>query len=168
MKAVHRNGTRVIKIIPDEERVSEDVSAALMERLAELVSKHESLDGFECEVSLSFVGQDEIRRLNALYRSLDAPTDVLSFPMYDGADAVRAVLAEKNPAPVLMGDVIICGEIAEKQAIEYGHSSERETGFLFVHGLLHLFGYDHEGDALAAEAMRTAEEEILGIAGLAG
>jgi probable rRNA maturation factor len=82
-----------------------------------------------CEVSVSFVGLDEIRGLNRDYRNKDEETDVLSFPGFLGSPA--------------LGDIVICSEAAERQAREYGHTFERELTFLAVHGLLHLLGYDH-------------------------
>jgi probable rRNA maturation factor len=104
-----------------------------------------------CEVSVSFLSSDAIRTLNRDYRNMDSETDVLSFPGFAGSPA--------------LGDIVICLEVAERQAQEYGHSFERELAFLAVHGLLHLLGYDHdtpEGEA----AMCAAQEEILRKVGL--
>ena len=84
----------------------------------------------DCEVSLSFCTPDEIKALNRDYRNKDAETDVLSFPGFPGSPA--------------LGDIVICTDVAKRQAEEYGHSYERELSFLAVHGLLHLLGYDHE------------------------
>ena len=96
------------------------------------------------EVSIALVDDDYIQKLNKKYRGLDAPTDVLSF-------AMRETVPEGNDSfeyfeEELLGDVVISLERARVQAVEYGHSFERETGFLVVHGMLHLLGYDHEVD----------------------
>lgn len=97
----------------------------------------------EAEISLLFVGEEEIRQLNYQYRDKDAVTDVLSFPLEND---VAAYLSRPDSMPghsLLLGDIIICATRAAEQAQEYGHSLEREIFFLFVHGLLHLLGYDH-------------------------
>lgn len=83
-----------------------------------------------------FTTNDEIQELNSQWRSKNAPTDVLSFPM----DAEEPPPGE----PWELGDIIISVERAEEQAGEYGHSLERELCFLFVHGTLHVLGFDHE------------------------
>lgn len=80
-------------------------------------------------VSLAFVSAPEIRRLNAKYRGKNKVTDVLSFN-----------LNEKD----MLGELLICYPVAKRQAAELGHSTRDEVLFLLVHGLLHLFGYDHE------------------------
>ncbi|HHV19065.1 MAG TPA: rRNA maturation RNase YbeY [Thermoanaerobacterales bacterium] len=110
------------------------------------------------EVSIALVDDDYIQKLNKKYRGLDAPTDVLSF-------AMRETVPEGNDSfeyfeEELLGDVVISLERARVQAVEYGHSFERETGFLVVHGMLHLLGYDHEVDE-EKNVMRQKEEEIL-------
>ena len=162
MKAVRRNVEKMIEIVLDDEQRLEERLAVLVERASELVAEREGLLSIGSEVSLFFADKDEMQRLNEEYRGLDHSTDVLSFPMLDSGQRGRPhVLQEPSPCPVMLGDIVICREIAESQAKEYGHSIEREIAFLFTHGLLHLLGYDHEEDA-AAEAMRAVEDEILG------
>lgn len=109
------------------------------------------------EVSVSFVDNNEIRRLNKLYRDKDKPTDVLSFPL--GENGVYDVNNETGA--VLLGDVVISIETAIKQAKMYNHPLEREVGFLTVHSMLHLLGYDHETSPLEAERMHEKEEMVL-------
>ncbi|MBO4355826.1 MAG: rRNA maturation RNase YbeY, partial [Clostridia bacterium] len=89
-----------------------------------------------CEVSVTLTDNDEIRKINAEYRNIDRPTDVLSFPIDDEDfdDGEKCIL----------GDIIISAEKAADQANEYGHSFKRELAFLTVHSMLHLLGYDHE------------------------
>ena len=100
-----------------------------------------------------------MQALNAKHRGRNAPTDVLSFPMYIGADEIRE-MATGAPAPVLLGDVVICMEAAERQAKEIGQGLDREILYLFVHSVFHLLGYAHEDEASRAR-MREAEEETL-------
>ncbi len=109
------------------------------------------------EVSVLFVDDHEIQRLNRLYRDKDKPTDVLSFPL--GENGVYDINNETGAR--LLGDVVISIETALKQARIYDHSLEREVGFLTVHSMLHLLGYDHETSALDAAKMHEKEEMIL-------
>ncbi len=114
--------------------------------------------GKDAEVSVTFVSNQEIRNLNKTYRNKDAETDVLSFPLTseDGTE-------EKNSetGAILLGDVVISLEMAVKQAAMFGHSLEREVGFLTVHSMLHLLGYDHETSSLDERIMREKEEAVL-------
>ena len=111
----------------------------------------------DAEVSVSFVDNAEIHRLNRIYRNKDKSTDVLSFPL--GENGVYDI--NKETGAYLLGDVVISMETAVKQAHIYGHSLEREVGFLTVHSMLHLLGYDHETSALDAAKMHEKEELIL-------
>lgn len=113
--------------------------------------------GDDAEVSVSFVSNAEIQRLNKCYRNKDTVTDVLSFPL--GEDGEYDINNETGAA--LLGDVVISLETAVKQAASYGHSLEREVGFLTVHSMLHLLGYDHETSTLDARKMREKEEAVL-------
>lgn len=114
--------------------------------------------GRDAEVSVSFVSNNEIRNLNKIYRDKDSVTDVLSFPLTSEDGSV-----ELNPdtGAVQLGDVVISLETAVKQAQNYGHSLEREVGFLTVHSMLHLLGYDHETSLLDQRIMREKEESVL-------
>lgn len=96
------------------------------------------------EMSVSFVMNQEIQQINKDYRQKDAPTDVISFAIEDeGADELPLLMETVADLPRELGDIIISLERAAEQAEEYGHSFERELGFLAVHGFLHLNGYDH-------------------------
>lgn len=112
----------------------------------------------DAEVSVSFVSNNEIKNLNRIYRNKDSVTDVLSFPLTGDDGSV-----EVNPetGAVLLGDVVISLETAVKQAQSFGHSLEREVGFLTVHSMLHLLGYDHETSQLDQRIMREKEESVL-------
>ncbi len=116
----------------------------------------------DAEVSVSFVSNNEIRRLNRAYRNKDSITDVLSFPL--GANGKYDINKETGCA--LLGDVVISLETAMRQAEIYGHSLEREIGFLTVHSMLHLLGYDHEISPLEERIMREKEEQVLGELGI--
>lgn len=106
------------------------------------------------EVSLSIVDMETIHRLNKEYRDVDRPTDVLSFPMdEEGYDM------EGNPI-FLLGDIVICLDVAETQAKDFGHSLEREMMYLICHSTLHLLGYDHIEDEDKKE-MRAKEKEVM-------
>lgn len=117
-------------------------------------------EGFtkNAEVSVSFVSNQEIRTLNKTYRQKDTSTDVLSFPL-TGEDGTLEINTETGF--VLLGDIVISIETAVKQANIYGHSLSREIGFLTVHSMLHLLGYDHEKSSLDERIMREKEESVL-------
>ncbi|HOB21719.1 MAG: rRNA maturation RNase YbeY [Firmicutes bacterium] len=106
------------------------------------------------ELTVSLVGEEQMRQLNRTWRNIDAPTDVLSFPML-----------EEGFDDNLLGDVVICLPVAEKQAKEYGHGLSRELAFLAVHGILHLLGRDHEND-IEREMMEREQEALLDSMGL--
>jgi probable rRNA maturation factor len=117
-------------------------------------------EGTEIEISLLFVEEEEIQQLNYQYRYKNAVTDVLSFPLEED---VAAYLSGHDFLPgenLLLGDIIICAARAAEQAREYGHSLEREIFFLFVHGLLHLLGYDHT-EKKDEQVMRSLQTAIL-------
>ncbi|MFB9280050.1 rRNA maturation RNase YbeY [Cohnella cellulosilytica] len=133
-------------------------------------------------VTLTLTDDEGIRELNRQYRDLDKPTDVLSFSLLEGEQAdIRyedeyesSAEGEESwedddkagdPFSDLLGDIVISVPRAEAQAAEYGHSFERELGFLFVHGFLHLLGYDH-GDEEEERLMFAKQEEVLREAGL--
>ena len=107
------------------------------------------------ELSILFVDDEEIKRLNREYRKKDKPTDVLSFPMREGEFG--------GINPDLLGDVVISLDTAWMQAEERGETLEEELNFLLIHGILHLFGFDHEGTASEARRMQAKEKELLGL-----
>ena len=112
-------------------------------RQAEIMTNND-LDG--TIVTVSFVDEKRIRQLNNEYRKVDKPTDVLSFPMLDIVypQKVQEFIQEEAPdGSLYLGDVVICPKIAKRQARDFGHSKKREIGFLALHGLLHVLGYDH-------------------------
>ncbi len=99
----------------------------------------------EGDIELTFTDDETIRRMNKEHRGIDRPTDVLSFPL------------QKVPfAP--LGEIVISVEYAADKASQYGHSLDDEIALLFIHGLLHLLGFDHETDE---GRMRRKEEEVI-------
>ena len=129
---------------------------------------------YEAEVNLTLVDKDRIHEINREMRQIDRPTDVLSFPMieyaepadFDGVEHQFDDCVNPDTEEVLLGDIVISVEKATAQAELYGHSFQREMGFLTVHSMLHLLGYDHEAGGLEAAKMREKEEMILARLGL--
>jgi probable rRNA maturation factor len=105
----------------------------------------------EAEVCFSFSNDKRVQELNALWRSKDAPTNVLSFPASDG---------DNLHASPLLGDVIMAYETIDREAVEEGKLFVSHTAHMVVHGMLHLIGYDHESDEDAQE-MENLESRIL-------
>lgn len=123
-----------------------------------------------CEINVLVTDNAGIRAINKAYRNVDAATDVLSFPMFDfvpeklPADLTPYLDAETGMLP--LGDMAISLERARAQAREFGHSVKRETGYLTIHSILHLLGYDHMDEGEQKRQMRTREEEIAAVLGL--
>lgn len=122
---------------------------------------------YDAEISLTLTGTEEIARINREFREIDAPTDVLSFPMISFAAPGDFSELDKmndifNPQSneVLLGDIVICVPKVMEQAKLYGHSPKREYAFLIAHSMLHLLGYDHMNEADAAD-MEKRQEIIL-------
>ena len=114
------------------------------------------------EVSILITDNEGIRTINKEYRDIDSATDVLSFPILE-FDEDGVMLEESGDYDgdfLLLGDIVISLERAKAQSEEYGHSLEREVGFLAVHSTLHLLGFDHMEEPYTS-VMRKREEEIL-------
>ena len=141
----------------DQIEVSKELER-LIKNVTDQVAHKFNLDP-HLELSVALVDDDVIQDLNLVYRQIDAPTDVLSFALNEAgeeSDAEPASEVEEN----MIGDIIISMPRALAQSVAYGHSLERETGFLLCHGLLHILGYDHT-DSVAAAAIFELQEEIL-------
>jgi probable rRNA maturation factor len=142
---------------------TEESLTELVERVCRKVADAEELA--PSEVSVSIVGDDRIRELNARYRGRDEVTDVLSFALLEGgyadAEPVPSEVAEDMEVPFqALGDIVINFSRARLQAAEYGHSTERELAFLTAHGMFHLLGYDHMSAADEAD-MTSRQEAVL-------
>ncbi|MGD6991477.1 rRNA maturation RNase YbeY [Sutcliffiella horikoshii] len=116
------------------------------------------------ELSVTFVDNDRIQEINREYRDKDRPTDVISFAMEELGEGEIEIHYDEE-APRMLGDIIISIPKAEEQAEEYGHSVKRELGFLALHGLLHLLGYNHENET-DEKIMFDKQKEILDAYGL--
>lgn len=110
-----------------------------VEKVLQHAASEEDIE--DAEVSVSFVTDDRIREINREYRDKDQPTDVISFAMEEAGEGELAI--HDSGEPRVLGDIIISLDRTKEQAVDYGHSFERELGFLAVHGFLHLLGYDH-------------------------
>lgn len=129
-----------------------EISEELISQLNKLLVAAGAVEGVaDGEVALTFVDDEEIHRLNKEFRNIDRPTDVLSFAMRESVgeepEITYEVETEDEVGPEfdeVLGDIIISVPRAIAQSEDYGHSVERELGFLFVHGFLHLLGYDHQ------------------------
>ncbi len=123
-------------------------------QLAAAVLADEAVSG---ELTLTFVDRDEIAALNVEHMGVDGPTDVLSFPL-DAADSPPA--HDEGQVPALLGDVVICPEIARAGAATHAGTLDDEFALLVVHGILHVLGHDH-AEAADAAVMRQRELELL-------
>ncbi|MBR5537364.1 MAG: rRNA maturation RNase YbeY [Clostridia bacterium] len=125
---------------------------------------------FDGQVTVTITDNEGIRAFNKEFRDIDAPTDVLSFPLndfYRGVpDAEMGELVDPVTCTVPLGDMIISVERAKEQAADFGHGLARECAYLTVHSMLHLVGYDHVDEGEEKAAMRAKEEEILAVLGL--
>jgi probable rRNA maturation factor len=133
----------------------------LVRRCCTAVLRMEKFEG-PAEVSVLFVDNEQIHKLNLQYRDKDMPTDVLSFPM--GENGVYDV--NHSTGAKILGDIVISMEKAVEQAERYGHSLEREVGYLTAHSMLHLLGYDHENGGIERVHMREKEELVMTELGL--
>lgn len=153
-----------IAIYDETERV-EETHLKLMKELIIAAAKKLNL-GENFEVSVTIVDDNKIQEINREYRFIDKATDVISFAIEDNDEEDFAVffdsefMEEEVQIPRLLGDLFISIDKAENQAEAFGHSLERELGFLTVHGFLHLNGYDHQTEAEEKE-MFSLQEEIL-------
>ena len=117
---------------------------------------------YPAEISVTFVNNAQIRELNHQYREKDVPTDVLSFPMGENGQYDE----NHDTGAKILGDIVLSMEKAVEQADRYGHSLEREVGYLCAHSMLHLLGYDHEQGGMDRVRMREKEEQVMTQLGL--
>ena len=128
---------------------------------------------YEAQVNLLDTDNKGICEFNREYRKVDAPTDVLSFPMltfdkeadFSVAEEGEADYFDPESGELLLGDIIISAEKVKEQAQKYGHSEKREFAFLTAHSMLHLCGYDHMAEE-EAKLMEQKQEEVLTVLGI--
>lgn len=111
----------------------------------------------ECEISVTFAAPEQVAAMNAKYREVEGPTDVLSFPMWEDENGKFTPADDWLSLP--LGDIIVCPEVVAKNAQEHGKSEEAETVLVICHGFLHLIGYDHADDA-ARDAMWRIQDSL--------
>lgn len=118
----------------------------------------------DCEINVLVTNDSGIQGINLATRNIDKPTDVLSFPMFQlepgvpPSDTEEYIDPETGLCP--LGDIALSLERAVAQADEFGHSVRREVGYLTIHSMLHLLGYDHLDEGEQKQQMRKREEEI--------
>lgn len=144
----------------------------IIEKAVEGVLEFENCP-YEIEVNIVLTDNEEIQNVNQEFRQINAPTDVLSFPMIeyetpsDFSDLESDIQNNFNPdtGELIFGDIMISIEKVLEQANSYGHSSERELAFLIVHSMLHLCGYDHIEDK-DRKWMEQKQSDILNLIGI--
>ena len=153
LKVVIENKQKTVKI-PTGIRL-------LIRRCCHAVLELENFEG-SAEVDVSIVDNAQIQEINREHRRMDTITDVLSFPLGENGHY------DTNPetGAKMLGDVVLSMERAMEQAEQYGHSLQREVGYLTVHSILHLLGYDHVDGGLEAVRMREREEAVMSSVGL--
>lgn len=142
----------------DEHGLLSDAQIELVESILVHAAMEEDIEE-PSELSVTFLTNDEIQAINREWRGKDTATDVISFAFDEmGEDEMDFMLDEGEPR--LLGDLLISVERCREQAADYGHSFERELGFLAIHGFLHLLGYDHMTPEEEAE-MTARQEQVL-------
>ncbi|MFK4565829.1 rRNA maturation RNase YbeY [Enterococcus sp. UD-01] len=154
-----------ITFIDETEKLSSE-NLQEVERLLQFAAEHLQIAG-DTEMSVTFMDNAGIQVINRDYRGKDTPTDVISFALEEESEDELPIIFEEEEElfPRNLGDLMISTERAAEQAEEYGHTFERELGFLAVHGFLHLNGYDHMEPADEKE-MFGLQKEILDAYGL--
>lgn len=139
---------------------ADETLGKLVEDVAKKTLEYEHVDG-EVDINVLYVDNDSIREINREQRNIDRETDVLSFPMLEFEDG-KMITSEADfyEGALILGDIVLSLEKAKSQSEEYGHSFEREVGFLVCHSVLHLLGYDHETEE-ERSVMRQKEEAVL-------
>ena len=126
--------------------------------------KTEGLDKLKLYISITLTVPEVIQEANKKYRNIDKPTDVLSFPMFEKQE-IEYMLKNGYEVEDVLGDLIISIPKVKEQAVEYGHSFEREFAYMIVHGFYHLMGYDHMEENDKKE-MREKEDAVLNKLGI--
>ena len=132
----------------------------VIEKVLSQCFKEEKLEDSKLCVTVTLTTPKTIQEINKQYRNIDRATDVLSFPMFEKDELDKKIQENDFENEDVLGDIVVSVEKVNEQAIEYGHSFERELSYMIVHGFYHLMGYDHieENDK---KIMRKKEETIL-------
>ncbi len=154
----------IIEIDDIENRLTAE-ELTVVEEIVNGVLRKENF-AYPCYVGVLVVSEEEIRQINESQRGIDRSTDVLSFPAlefdetYCLAQPITPADMDPQTDTVYLGDIVICNDVLDRQAEEYGHSKKRELGYLTTHSMYHLLGYDHITDELKQD-MRRKEEALL-------
>ena len=132
----------------------------VIEKVLSQCFKEEKLENSKLCVTVTLTTPKTIQEINKQYRNIDRATDVLSFPMFEKDELDKKIQTNDFENEDILGDIVVSVDKVKEQAIEYGHSFERELSYMIVHGFYHLMGYDHieENDK---KIMREKEENIL-------
>lgn len=131
-----------------------------IKKVVEKCFEEEGLNNTKLCLTITLTNPENIREINNLYRNIDKETDVLSFPMFERDELNEKIAKNDFEHEDILGDIVVSIDRVKEQAIEYGHSFERELSYMIVHGFYHVMGYDHikEEDK---KIMRPKEEKIL-------
>ena len=140
----------------EEDKKYEDT----IKKVLEQCFKQEKLENSKLYVSVTLTNPENIHKINKEYRNVDRETDVLSFPMFEKNEIDEKIKNNDFEHEDVLGDIVISIEKVKGQAVEYGHSFEREFAYMLVHGFYHLMGYDHIEEKDKKE-MRQKEEIVL-------
>ena len=146
------------EIVYDEEKQNKEYEK-LIKKVINECFVNENMESLKLYISITLTNPKKIKELNSKYRNIDKETDVLSFPMFE-KEELRDLIKEKYDLDECIGDIVISVDRVKEQAIEYGHSFERELAYMCVHGFYHLLGYDHMIDKDKI-LMRAKEDEVL-------
>ena len=132
----------------------------IIKKVVEQCFKEENMEDSKLYISITLTTPEHIHEINKQYRNVDRATDVLSFPIFEKEEIDEKIRTQDFEHEDVLGDIIISIEKVKEQAVEYGHSFEREFAYMLVHGFYHLMGYDHiqEEDKVI---MRAKEEKVL-------
>ena len=131
-----------------------------IKKVIEACFKEEKLENSKLYISITLTTPSNIRKINNEYRNVDKETDVLSFPMFEKNELEEMIKNNHFEHEDVLGDIVICEDVARENAVKYEHSYEREIFYLIVHGIFHLLGFDHENED-EKHLMRAAEEAVL-------
>ena len=132
----------------------------VIEKVLSQCFKEEKLENSKLCVTVTLTTPKTIQEINKQYRNIDRATDVLSFPMFEKDELDKKIQENDFENEDILGDIVVSVEKVNEQAIEYGHSFERELSYMVVHGFYHLMGYDHIEET-DKKIMREKEENIL-------
>ena len=151
----------VTDIVNEQDKI--EITEAIEDIISSVVLKTLDLEDFteDCYVAVTITDNENIQIINNEQRGIDSVTDVLSFPVLEFEDGqMLAGVGDYFEDKLILGDIVLSAERAKSQSEEFGHSFEREVGYLVCHSVLHLLGYDHENED-EREVMRAKEEETL-------